>query len=134
MPANSRSWSRSATQFNCTLKMSTCLGLNTALHLPPGNLWQETQLLSLIRLKIHAYYLGVCLVHSKRAKEILADVTIITLLGNAPALIYPNFTSNVFLFVVKHTQSPSGSLCFPNQFHPALVNSFVPAFTHSFTK
>lgn len=104
MPANSLSWSRRAIQLNCTFKMSTCLGLT---HSSPGTSWRpwtSYSTLSLIGLKIYTNYLGVFLAHSEKAKEILAAVTIITLLVNAPALIYPKLiTNNVFPFVVKCT-------------------------------
>lgn len=85
--------------------MSTCLGLT---HSSPRTSWRPwtsySTSLSLTGLKIYANYLGVFLAHSKKAKEILAAVTIITLLVNAPALIYPKLiTNNVFSFVVKCT-------------------------------
>lgn len=45
---------------------------------------------------------------------------------NAPALIYPKLITSSLSFCSTMHPSPSGSLYFPNQFHPVLVNSFVP--------
>lgn len=124
----------SSTQFNCTSKMSTSLCLTQS---PPLTLWcpytSYSTSLSFTGLKIYKNYLAVCLAHSK-SKEMLAAVTIIILLGNTHAHIYPNLiTGNVFSPgpPVKHTYPPE--TYFPNQFHPALANSFVLAFIHSFT-
>lgn len=80
-------------------------------------------------------YFEVRLVHSERAKYVLAVVTIITLLGNAPTLIYPNLiTDKVIFFFCHKTHTSLETLYFLSQAHLGLVNSIVSASIHSSTK